>query len=132
MKNCSNKKHIKKASQAITGGLAAFLVVGLAGCGDKGDPNCKDLAYAPQWRIDECKQQDSKLNSYAGSGSQNSGQTHSTGSSWLPLWLLMNSSVNSANSTNAHSGYTYSFGSSSKSTSFFSSSSSGSSGSSGG
>ena len=123
--------HIKKASQAITGGLATFLIIGFAGCGDKEDPNCKDLAYAPQWRIDECKQQDSKLNSYAGSGSQNSNQNHSNSTSWLPLWLLMNNSNNSAGSTNAHSGYTYGSSDGPKNNGYFKSSS-GSTGSSGG
>ena len=117
-------KHIKKVGHAITGGLATFLIVGLSGCEDK-DPNCKDLAYAPQWRIDECKQQEAKTNSYAGSGSHTSSQNHSAGSSWLPLWLLMN------NSNNAHSGYTYGSSDGPKNNGFFKSSS-GSSGSSGG
>ena len=110
------RNHIKKAGYAITGGLATFLVVGLTGCEDK-DSNYKDLAYAPQWRVDECKQQEIKLNNYAGSGSHNSGQTHSTGSSWLPLWLLMN------NSNNAHNGYTYGSSNGSKNTGYFKSSS---------
>lgn len=104
-------KPIKKASQAITGGLAAFLIVGLTGCGDKEDPNCKDLAYAPQWRIDECKQQDPKPNSYGGSSpSSNNTQNHSSGVSWLPLFIS-----NMLNSNNQNTrGYTAPIDSSNK------------------
>jgi len=75
------RNHIKKAGHAITGGLATFLVVGLTGCEDK-DPSCRDLRYAPQWKIEEC---------------QKNYTNRQTSSSWIPIY---------SNSSNSHAGTT--------------------------
>lgn len=66
-KNRKNK-HIGKASNFITGGLAAFLVGGLSGCDNNSD--CKDLKYAPQRKIEECRDRN---------------YSHSS-SSWIPIY----------------------------------------------
>lgn len=79
------RNHIQKIPNVITGGLATFLIMGLSGC-DGGDPTCKDLKYAPQWKIEECK----RSNTTGSSGHStimpfmNTGTSHSgyfTGSS---------------------------------------------------
>ena len=78
-KNRKNK-HIGKASNVITGGLAAFLVGGFSGCDS--DPSCRDLRYAPQWKIEEC---------------QKNYTNRQTSSSWIPIY---------SNSSNSHAGTT--------------------------
>ena len=132
MKTPKNKKPFLKAS-GISIGLAAFLVVGLSGCDGSNDSvatkqqKCKLDSYKEQ-HPEECNY----LKSVYGNTSVNNtnSNSHSSGTSWVPMWMMMNS-------MNSHAGYSYGPSSNgpttSKSSSYFSSSSGGhSSGSSSG
>ena len=115
MKNLKNKKPFLKTS-SISVGLATFLVVGLGGCDHKEDDHCNDPEYKKNFPT-ECHNKEVNNRLYGSSnGSTNSNnQNHSTSTSWIPLWLMMNSGSN-----NAHSGYSYSSNSGTKSSSYFS------------
>lgn len=65
-------KPINKVSNIITGSLATFLMVGLSGCDS--DPSCRDLKYAPKWKIEECQ------------------KNHTQNSSWIPIYSNSNNS----------------------------------------
>lgn len=130
MKTPKNKKPFIKAS-GISIGLAAFLVAGLSGCDGSNDSvatkqqKCKLDSYKEQ-HPEECED----INRRFGNTSVNNtnSNSHSSGSSWVPMWMMMNS-------MNSHAGYSYgpsSTGTTTKSSSYFSSSSHGSSGSSSG
>ena len=116
MKTPKNRKHFLRTS-GISVSLATFLVVGLGGCDGSNDSvatkqqKCKLEEYRLQ-HVDECQ----NIQNTYGNTNVNSGG-HSSGSSWIPMWMMMHS-VNS----NAHSGYSYSSESSTKSSGFFSSS----------
>ena len=75
--NNRNGKPIIKVSNIITGSLAGFLMVGLSGCDS--NPSCRDLRYAPQWKIEECR------------------KNHTQSSSWIPIY---------SNSSNSYAGTT--------------------------
>lgn len=104
-----DKKYKNSFKNTVNGGLATFLVLGLSGCDGSND----SLATKQQ----KCKLQEYRIQHQEECDNINS---HSSGSSWVPYWLLMNNSINGTNS-NAHSGYTYgSSTSTSKSSSYFS------------
>ena len=123
MKAPRNRNQVLKTS-GISVGLATFLVVGLSGCDGSNDSlatkqqKCKLQEYRIQHQ-DECQY---IKNEYGNTSVNNS---HNSGSSWVPMWMMLHSMNN-----NAHSGYSYSSDSGSKSSGFFSSSSSHGSGSS--
>lgn len=123
MKTPKNRKPFLRTS-GISVGLATFLVVGLGGCDGSNDSlatkqqKCKLQEYRIQHQ-DECQY---IKNEYGNTSVNNS---HNSGSSWVPMWMMLHSMNN-----NAHSGYSYSSDSGSKSSGFFSSSSSHGSGSS--
>lgn len=60
------KPFITLSSALQSTGLGLFLVVGFNGCTDD---KCKDLQYAPQFKVDECNK----------SNSGGSGSSHSSG-----------------------------------------------------
>lgn len=126
MRSTKSKKPFIKAS-GISIGLAAFLVVGLSGCDDSNQSiatkqqKCKLQEYRLQHQ-EECED----INRRFGNASVNANNYHSSGSSWVPMWMMMNS-------MNSHAGYSYGPTATTSVTStksgFFSSSSSSSSGS---
>ena len=71
-------KPINKVSNIITGSLATFLMVGLSGCDS--DPSCRDLKYAPKWKIEECQ------------------KNHTQNSSWIPIYFSSRSGSTSYSS----------------------------------
>ena len=99
-----DKKYKNSFKNTVNGGLAAFLVLGLNGCDGSNDSlatkqqKCKLQEYRIQHQ-EECD----NINQRFGNTSVNNSNSHSSGSSWVPMWLLMNNSING----NAHSGYTY-------------------------
>lgn len=112
--NKTNKrKCISSYKTIVTGGLATFLIFGLTGCDgsnesrDTKKQKCKLQSYKEE-HLEECKD----LENY-------NTKNHSTNTSWLPLWLMMNNANNGT--SNAHSGYTYGSGTSSKSSGYYSS-----------
>lgn len=90
-----DKKYKNSFKNTVNGGLAAFLVLGLNGC----DGSNHSLATKQQ----KCKLQEYRIQHQEECDNINSSNSHSSGSSWVPMWLLMNNSING----NAHSGYTY-------------------------
>lgn len=128
MKTPKNRKPFLRTS-GISVGLATFLVVGLGGCDGSNDSlatkqqKCKLQEYRLQHQ-DECQY---IKNEYGNTSVNNTGSSHNSGSSWVPMWMMLHSMNN-----NAHSGYSYSSDSGSKSSGYFSSSSSRSTSSSGG
>ena len=105
----SSKNHIRKLASA---GLGAFLVLGLNGCGES-KANCKRNAqYAPDIKkaLDQCEENDRYVNSKNLSNNTSS-TNHNSGSSWVPMWLMMNN--------NSHSGYSYGSGESSKTSGYY-------------
>lgn len=103
-----DKKYKNSFKNTVTGGLATFLVLGLSGCDGSND----SLATKQQ----KCKLQEYRIQHQEECDNLNN---HSSGSSWVPYWLLMNNNTNG----NAHSGYTYggsTNNSTSKSSSYFS------------
>ena len=127
MRSTKSKKPFIKAS-GISIGLAAFLVAGLSGCDGSNQSvatkqqKCKLQEYRIQHQ-EECED----INRRFGNTSVNNtnSNSHSSGSSWVPMWMMMNS----------HAGYSYgpsSTGTTTKSSSYFSSSSHSGSSSSGG
>ncbi len=122
----NNKKPFIRSS-GISIGLATFLVVGLGGCDGSNDSlatkqqKCKNQEYKNQHQED-CEDISRRFGNT--SVNNTNSNSHSSGSSWVPMWMMMNS----------HSGYSYSSGNSSKSSGFVSggSHSSSSGGSSGG
>ena len=129
MKTPKNRKPFLKAS-GISVGLATFLVVGLGGCDGSNDSlatkqqKCKLQEYRIQHQ-DECDNITQRFGNTSVNNTNNN--SHNSGSSWVPMWLMMNSMNN-----NTHNGYSYSSDSGTKSSGYFSSSSSRSTGSSGG
>ena len=125
MKTPKNRKPFLRTS-GISVGLATFLVVGLGGCDGSNDSlatkqqKCKLQEYRIQHQ-DECQY---IKNEYGNTSVNNS---HNSGSSWVPMWMMLHSMSN-----NAHNGYSYSSDSGTKSSGYFSSSSSKSTSSSGG
>jgi hypothetical protein len=123
MKKDDTKNTFMKFSN-ISVGLAAFLVAGLGGCDGSNDSlatkqqKCKNQEYKNQHQED-CEDITRRFGS---TSVNNSG--HSSGSSWVPMWMMMNS----------HNGYSYGSGTGSKSSGYVSggSHSSSSGGSSGG
>ena len=122
-----NKEKFFIKTSHISIGLAAFLVAGLGGCDGSNDSlatkqqKCKNKEYKEQHQ-DDCEDITRRFGS---TSVNNTNANHSSGSSWVPMWMMMNS----------HSGYSYSSGNSTKSSGFVSggsSSSGSSSGSSGG
>lgn len=130
MRSIKSKKPFIKVS-GISIGLAAFLVAGLSGCDGSNQSvatkqqKCKLQEYRIQHQ-EECED----INRRFGNTSANNtnSNSHSSGSSWVPMWMM--------NSMNSHAGYSYgpsNNGTTTKSSSYFSSgsgshSSSGSSG----
>lgn len=134
MKNTKSRKPFIKAS-GISIGLATFLVAGLSGCDGSNQSvatkqqKCKLQEYRIQHQ-EECE----NINRRFGNTSVNNtnSNSHPSGSSWVPMWMMMNS-------MNSHAGYSYGPSNNgpttTKSSSYFSSGShsgSSSSGSSGG
>lgn len=115
MRSTKSKKPFIKAS-GISIGLAAFLVAGLSGCDGSNQSvatkqqKCKLQEYRIQHQ-EECED----INRRFGNTSVNT----NSGSSWVPMWMMMNS-------MNSHAGYSYgpsNNGTTTKSSSYFSSSS---------
>lgn len=108
MKNLRKNKPLVSFKQAITGGLALFLIGGFTGCDDKNNCNEDYLKYASQTEIDECKDKINKATTtYNGSGSNNpDGSSHSNSSFWG--WFMINnaiSNMNNAPTRSSSSGY---------------------------
>ena len=126
MKN-ETKENKKKSFTKVSGisvGLAAFLVVGFGGCDGSNDSlatkqqKCKNKEYKEQHQ-DDC---DDIYRRFGSTSVNNTNTNHSSGSSWVPMWMMMNS----------HSGYSYGSGDSAKNSGHFGSTSSGHSSSSSG
>lgn len=68
-------KHFIRAS-GISIGLTAFLVAGLSGCDGSNvhDQDCRDLKYAPKWKVEECQQ-----------------RNRTTATNWVPINTHYNS-----------------------------------------
>ena len=75
MGSAKSGKHFIGAS-GISIGLATFLVAGLSGCdGSNGyDQDCRDLKYAPKWKVEECQQ-----------------RNRTTATNWVPINTHYNS-----------------------------------------
>lgn len=75
MRSVKSKKPFIKAS-GISIGLAAFLVAGLSGCDGSNvhDQDCRDLKYAPKWKVEECQQ-----------------RNRTTATNWVPINTHYNS-----------------------------------------
>ena len=107
MKKNNKRKYIGSYKTIVTGGLATFLIFGLTGCDgsnesrDTKKQKCKLQSYKEQ-HLEECKDL----------------ENHSTNTSWLPYWLMMNNANNGT--SNAHSGFTYGSNTSSKSSGYHS------------
>ena len=118
MKKHNKRKYIGSYKTIVTGGLATFLILGLTGCDGSNESKatkkqkCKLQSYKEE-HLEECKDLEN-----------DNTKNHSTNTSWLPLWLMMNNANNGT--SNAHSGYTYGSDTSSKSSGYHSSSGGGS------
>lgn len=111
-----DKKYKNSFKNTVNGGLATFLVLGLSGCDGSNDSlatkqqKCKLQEYRIQHQ-EECD----NIKERFGNTSVNNSNSHSSGSSWVPMWMMLHSMNN-----NAHSGYSYSSDSGSKSSGYFS------------
>ena len=129
MRKRNKNKYKYSYKNIVTGGLATFLIFGLAGCDGSNDSKatkkqkCKLQSYKEE-HLEECKD----LENY--NTTTNQSTTNHNNTSWLPLWLMMNNANNGT--SNAHTGYTYGSDTSSKSSGYHSSGGSGGSASSGG
>lgn len=70
------RNHIQRVSNIITGSLVTFLVVGLNGCDGNSDPACRDLRYAPQWKVEQCRNNSGPSSGFIPMGTSNYGSTH--------------------------------------------------------
>lgn len=116
-----DKKYKNAFKNTVNGGLATFLVLGLSGCDGSNDSLAtkQQKCKLQEYRIQHQEECDNIKERFGNTSVNNTNSnSHSSGSSWIPMWLMMN---NATNGSNAHSGYTYgNSNSTNKSSSYFS------------